>query len=326
MFLLRSCIAGALLLTLATGSAASTDPDKVVVTRGGVSVTFRDVDNFVARVPKEQRANFIDSPSRIRDLLSNLLLTKQLAAQARSEHLDQRPEISAQLRASEDEVLARARMADYMVGIKVPDLSKLVAEQYAAHKDLYKVPASFDVKHILVGTDKRSDEEAKALADKLRAQAAADPKKFDALVDEFSDDPSKVENHGLMTDATDKKYAQDFRDAASSLTRVGEISPVIHTTYGYHVLQLVAKKPERQQSLAEVREALTKSMQEQYVADQRRELITQLTNEKVEADPATLDSLRDRYDEAGDVKVADGAPAAPGNANPAPPAPAKHPR
>ena len=306
-------------------AAAPSNPDEVVVTRGGVSVTLSDVDNFIARVPKEQRAGFMDSPSRIRDLLSNLLLTKQLAAQARASHLDQRPDVSSQLRASEDEVLARARMADYMAGIKAPDMSKLVAEQYAAHKELYKVPASFDVKHILVSTEKRSDDEAKALAEKLRAQAAANPKTFDSLIDEFSDDASKADNHGLMTDATDKKYAQEFRDAASALTRIGEISPVIHTTYGYHVLELVAKKPERQQTLAEVRETLTKTMQDQYVADQRRELITQLNNEKVETNPATLDTLRERYDETGNVRAAEGAPVASGNANPATPTPPKKP-
>src|SRR5262249_35036960 len=153
----------------AWGFASAQQADDVVVSRGGVSITLRDIDAWVQRVPKEQREKFIDSPARIRDMLNNLLLAKQLAAQAREGHLDQQPDTAAQLRAVEDEVLARARIAQYNANIKPPDLGELAAEQYTTHKDQYKIAASSDVRHILIGTDKRSDDEAKALADKVRA-------------------------------------------------------------------------------------------------------------------------------------------------------------
>jgi peptidyl-prolyl cis-trans isomerase C len=299
--------AGWLLFAIATTVQAQADPNEVIVGRGGVSITLQDIDTYVARVPKEQRERFIDSPTRIRDLLNNLLLTKQLAVQARAEHLEQQGDVQAQLRAAEDEVFARARMTEFMGSIKVPNLDALVAEQYASHKDLYKLPASVDVKHVLIATQNRPDEEAKALAEKVHAEALADPNAFDKLVETYSDDISKAQNHGLMTDATDEKYIKPFRDAAATLTRVGEISPVVQTTYGYHVLKLVAKHPERQQTFDEVREKLTASTREQFIANQRRDFVNGLTNEKLDINPATLDTLRDRYDEAGNVKVT-GAP------------------
>ena len=155
-----------------TGAWAQKKLDDVVVSRGGVSVTLQDVDTWVARVPKEQRAMFIDSPTRIQDMLGNLLLTKQLAAQARVEHLDQQPQTSSQLSAVADEVLARARIADFMKNMKVPDLSMLSSEEYTAHKEQYKIPARIDVKQILVTAEKRTDAEAKALADASYARAS----------------------------------------------------------------------------------------------------------------------------------------------------------
>jgi parvulin-like peptidyl-prolyl isomerase len=210
-----------LLLGISSTTFAQTAADDVLVTRGGVSVTLQDVDTFAARVPKEQREKFIDSPSRIRDMLNNMLLTKQLAVQARAAHLDQQSDVESQLRAAQDEVLARARMADFTKSIDVPDLTKLVREQYVTHKELYKVPAVVDVKQLLISAENHSGDEARALAEKVRSEALADPKNFDALVEKYSDDNSKASNHGLMKDATNSQYVQEFRDVAGALTKVG---------------------------------------------------------------------------------------------------------
>ena len=103
----------------------------------------------------------------------------------------------------------------------------------------------------------------------------------------------------------------------------GEISPLVHTKYGYHVLRLDAREPERQQTWEEVREKLTASMREQWVSNQRRDLINQLNNEKVDINPATMDTLRDRYDKDGNIKVASGPPAPAGSPSPAPAPPKK---
>jgi peptidyl-prolyl cis-trans isomerase C len=306
---------GWILLAAAITVQAQSSSGDVVVSRGGVTITLQDIDTYVARVPKEHREKFIDSPARIRDMLTNLMLTKQMAEQARAAHLERQPDVQSQLRSAEDEVLARARMNEFMASVKVPDLTELAREQYLAHKDLYKIPPKTDVYHLLISTEKHSDDEAKALAETARGEALADPKNFAALVEKYSEDISKASNKGLMKDATGKAFVQEFRDAAGALTRMGEISPVVHTSYGYHVLQLAARSPERQQSFDEVREQLTASMRDQYIATQRRDFVNQMNNQKLDINSATLDTLRDRYDEAGNVKVV-AAPAGKGAGTP----------
>jgi parvulin-like peptidyl-prolyl isomerase len=308
-----------LLAVVATAAQAQSTSNDVVVSRGGVTVTLQDIDTYVARVPKEHREKFIDSPARIRDMLNNLLLTKQLAEQARAAHLERQADVAVQLRSAEDEVLARARMNDFQNSVKVPEVAALAREQYVSHKDMYKVPAKVDAYQLLISTDKHSADEAKALAEQVRTEALANPKNFEALVEKYSEDNSKASNHGLMKDATSAAYVQEFRDAASALGRVGDVSPVVHTTYGYHVLQLVARTPERQQTFDEVREQLVASMREQYVANQKRDFLNQLSNEKLDINPDTLDTLRDRYDDAGNVKVAATPPAKGGGTPPATP-------
>jgi peptidyl-prolyl cis-trans isomerase C len=306
---------GWILLAAATTIQAQTGTSDVVVSRGGITITLQDIDTYVARVPKEHREKFIDSPQRIRDMLTNLMLTKQMAEQARAAHLDRQPDVESQLHAAEDDVLARARMNEFIASIKVPDLSELAREQYLTHKDLYKVPAKSDAYQLLISTDMHSADEAKALAEKVRGEALADPKNFAALVEKYSEDNSKVTNKGLMKDAAGATFVQEFRDAAGALTRIGEISPVVHTGYGYHVLQLAARSPERQQSFDEVREQVTAAMREQYIDTQRRDFINQMNSQKLDINSATLDTLRDRYDEAGNVRVVT-APTAKGGGTP----------
>jgi peptidyl-prolyl cis-trans isomerase C len=310
---------GWILLAAAGTIQAQTGSSDVVVSRGGITITLQDIDTYVARVPKEHREKFIDSPARIRDMLINLMLTKQMAEQARAAHLDRQPDVESQLRAADDEVLARARMNEFMASVKVPDLSELAHEQYVTHKDLYKVPAKTDVYQLLISTDMHGNDDARALAEKVRAEALADPKNFPALVEKYSEDNSKATNKGLMKDAASAAFVQEFREAAGALTRVGEISAVVHTSYGYHVLQLAARSAERQQSYDEVREQLLASTREQYIATQKRDFINEMNGQKLDINSATLDTLRDRYDEAGNVKVVAAPPGKGGGTPPATP-------
>jgi hypothetical protein len=69
-----------------------------------------------------------------------------------------------------------------------------------------------------------------------------------------------------------------------------------------------------------VREQLTAQMRETYVNNQRRDFVNQLNNDKVEINSAVLNTLRDRYDENGNVRVVTKPEAKGGGSQPAPPA------
>ena len=305
---------GWILLAAAGTIQAQTGSSDVVVSRGGITITLQDIDTYVARVPKEHREK-VHRQSAAHPRHAHQPDAYEADGGAGAPHIWISSRISRASCERRTTKSLRARRTEFMASVKVPDLTELTREQYLTHKDLYKVPAKADVYHLMISTEKHSDDEAKALAEKARTEALANPKSFAALVETYSEDISKASNKGLMKDATGKAFVQEFRDAAGALTRVGEISPVVHTSYGYHVLQLAARAPERQQSFDEVREQLTASVREQYIATQRRDFVNQMNNEKLDINSATLDTLRDRYDEAGNVKVV-AAPAAKGGGTP----------
>lgn len=110
-----------------------------------------------------------------------------------------------------------------------------------------------DVRHILIsldpngdGTDVRTDEEAKALADEVYAQwqaGDADEDSFAALAEERSDDSGSVESGGgsggLYTGVGPGQMVRPFSDWCFNPARKPGDTGIVGTTYGYHIMYFV---------------------------------------------------------------------------------------
>ncbi len=280
----------------ASTTALAADADAVLVSEGAFKVTVQDIDAFIARIPQPDRAGLMDNPSRVNQVIMDLLHSKILAAQSRDLKLDQEPAIKQQIALATDEVLARARIDAYMKGIKVGDMTELAKEEYLVHKADFTSKAMVDVQHVLIKPgDDRSDEQAKALAEDSRKRALANPAGFGALVEQYSDDASKRENNGVIKDATRPAFAPPFRAAAEALQKKDEISPVVKTRFGYHVIKLVEFKPAITKTFDAVKDQLITKLQLQYLNKQKGDFITKLDSEKLDVNAALVDSLRTRY-------------------------------
>lgn len=270
----------------------------VVASRGGASLTLPEIDAHVEKIPQKDRARFFDSPQRIESLISNLLLQKQLAAEAREAGLDKQPQFQAPLGDPSDAALAKAEVARFRAALPKPDIEQMAKEEYLAHKEKYAVPAVLDVRHILVKAEGRTEEEAKALAEKAHGEAVADPSRFPELVEKYSDDPRKAEEKGLLHEAGSPRYVAEFAAAARALAKPGDVSPVVHTKYGYHVLQLVAKSPGEPRSFEDVHDEIVAALTKRYEDEAVQRHADTLRNLPIEANPELVASLRTRYGEA----------------------------
>lgn len=97
------------------------------------------------------------------------------------------------------------------------------------------------VRHILIRTEKRSDEEAKKIATEL-AERIRNGEDFAKLANEKSEDEGNVnqdgtKNGGLYEDVPVANWVEEFKKAALELP-LNEVSDPVKTAYGYHVMKV----------------------------------------------------------------------------------------
>ena len=281
----------------------------VVASQEGAEVTLREVDAEAANIPESDRAGFFDNPKRIESTILNILQKKQLAAKARAEHLDRDPVVKTQIDLAVTTALAKAAVEHYRQQLKLPDFDQLAKEYYAAHKDEFVKKGDVVVDHVLISTrDKgHSDSEAKALADKVEAEAKAHPDHFESLVEKYSEDPSKSANHGRIEDAASAQMAKRFAEAANALHTPGEISPVVKTEFGYHVLKLIQHSPDENLPFETVRQGISLRLKKNFIEEQMTQFTSEFRAKPLQADPDLVASLRTRYAPEGYVSPSEAA-------------------
>ena len=288
----------ALAMATSTGVAETIagSPSTIVASQGGVSVTLDELDAFAAGIPESQRGGFFNSPERIQALVTSLLLKKQLATEARAHGLDKDPVVRKQLLMAEDEALSKARMRQFQADLKLPDFEQLAQEEFIAHKEKYIVRGGVDAQHVLIGTKERSEAEARSIAEMVLAEAKAHPDQFDALVEKYSDDPSKASNLGIMKNADDDKtYLSAFAQAAAALKNPGDLSPIVKTSYGFHILKLIRRTTDVTPKFADVKDTIVAKLRSDYIDKQIAGHTDTLRNQPVDANAELVASLRTRY-------------------------------
>lgn len=114
-----------------------------------------------------------------------------------------------------------------------------IDKYYQRHLAEYDVPEQVKVAHVLIRVPDDADEETKAKKQALAEQVLADAKAgqdFAGLARKFSDDKASVPKGGDLGYFTRGSMVDSFEKAAFSL-QPGELSEVIESPFGYHVIK-----------------------------------------------------------------------------------------
>jgi parvulin-like peptidyl-prolyl isomerase len=272
--------------------------DAVLISRSDMTLTASDYEASLAVIPSEKRKQMDPSLKQVMIFLENVMVFRKLAQEGRERGLDKDLVAQQEMRQAADRALAMRRLADFEASLKLPDFSKVAKEQYETKKSDYRVPASVHAEHILVTAKDRSKVEALQRAQEVRAKAVAGAD-FKALVAEYSDDPSKTNNKGdlgFFEKAVPGKpggMVKPFEDAAFALQTPGEMSAVVETEFGYHVIRLVEKRAEKQKPFEEVKDGLMQELRSKYITDAKAAHISAIKNDKsIVIHEAAIEALR----------------------------------
>jgi len=226
------------LLLLSFALMAESDPD-AFAKRGKGVVTHEEFDAWMTRIPENERAEFLRDGDRLRQVLSQLLTSAQIAADAQEAGFDQDAMIRIRIRMAAEQELAKAWTEHVVESASDPDWEMLAYESYLLSPGEFMTNRSIDVTHLLVSNENRTEEEALELADQLHGQAVGDPSAFEELISRHSEDPSSATNHGKYERVEQGDMVKPFEDRAFSL-QIGEFSEPVKTEYGFHIIRLDA--------------------------------------------------------------------------------------
>ena len=122
---------------------------------------------------------------------------------------------------------------------------------YDGHKDRYMQPEERRASHILVASEKHK-EKARARAEELLAEVRRNPAAFADLAKKNSDDPGSAEKGGDLGFFGRGMMVKPFEEAVFSL-KDGEISGVVESDFGYHIIKLTGIHSAKGKSFAEVK-------------------------------------------------------------------------
>ena len=133
----------------------------------------------------------------------------------------------------------------------VGGISPVIKTRYGYHiiRVAQERPAqgTFTVAHILVKTPKEAKPEdlakAKARIDSLYKVLKTDGATFEELAQKYSEDKSTAANGGKLEPFTTGKMVLPFQEAAFALKNAGDFSAPVQTSYGWHIIRLIDKKP-----------------------------------------------------------------------------------
>ncbi len=223
--------------------------EEVVAYVGRRRITVSDFKRRIEDLPAFYHG-FISTDGGRRQYLEGMIKEEILLLKAMNERINKRPEVAERLRDVEKEVLLTA-VVSYLFNeiIKVSDDEK--RDYYEKNKERFENPMQVKVSHILVSSYKEAEEIVKKLNQRVSFEKLARERSIDTLTAISGGDVGHIERGEMPI---------EFENEVFNIERVGEISNIIKTAFGYHIVKLTGRRRGISQSFEEAKESINQEL------------------------------------------------------------------
>lgn len=236
--------------------------NKVLVVVNGRQITEGDLNQTIAKFPKE-RQGYFQNPQRRTQLLEQLVSLELVYNFAIDNDYEKDEVYIAQMEAAKKEILTQTAVNKILSELIVTESE--AEEFYNSNKEKFVVEQSVRAKHILVDAEEQAAEIRKKISEGMTFEDAAQ---------EFSDCPSK-EQGGDLGSFTKGKMVVEFEKTAFELP-LGVVSEPVKTQFGYHLIKVEEKTESVQESFEKVKGMIIENLTQQKQTEKYVELIEEL--------------------------------------------------
>lgn len=219
----------------------------VVAQVGDEKITAKDIDEILSHIPMQYRQRYSSAQGR-REIIDGMVNIKMLAWEARNRELDKLDSVKMKISFLTDQTLAKELEGELKKSFKVSDAD--IATYYQEHQDKYVAPERIKASHILV--DK--EDQAKSILKQIRKGAD-----FGGLAKQYSKCPS-AQKGGDLGWFGKGKMDPAFEKAAFALKK-GEVSDVVKSSFGYHIIRLDDRRETKTRTLDQVSRSIERIIQ-----------------------------------------------------------------
>lgn len=253
----------------------------------------------LAAMPIEHRQRILANPQEANRLVDDLYRKQKYLAEAERRNIQADPQVRATLAAAHARILIGALFERVRaeLSLSIPDLEPLAQEYYTAHQDEFFTPEQVHVRHILL---KLSGSEAEQAAIRREAEdilaAARRGEDFAELARTHSADERSANLGGDLGWVAKGKMVKEFESAAFALAAPGDLSEVVKTRYGLHIIRLEARKGAEPKPFEAVRVAILDKLRNQYLNEHVEQWKHSLSDHK--GADAYPDAIRQAFESA----------------------------
>ncbi|MGH9451228.1 MAG: peptidyl-prolyl cis-trans isomerase [Terriglobia bacterium] len=164
-------------------------------------------------------------------------------------------------------------------------------DYYNQHMTDYSVPDRVKAAHILfktTGENAQQQQQTLELAQKVLAKVKAGGN-FAELAKKYSQDPGSAQNGGELGWIQHGQTVKPFEDAAFSM-KPGEISNLVRTEYGYHIIKVEDKQTAHLETFDEVKGAIQATLEKQMLQQAQNALAAKI-QDALKANPQDFDAI-----------------------------------
>lgn len=185
---------------------------------------------------------------------------------------------------SEDEVILQIKrglsikeLIDQQITSKIVITDEESKAYYDQNPQMFKQPEQIKASHILIKVDPKADDAQKAEARKKIEevqQKLKDGGDFAALAKEYSEGPSSAKG-GDLGYFRRGQMVKPFEDAALAL-KPNEVSDIVETRFGYHLIIVYDTKPEQTLAYADVKDKISQRMKQEKIEKEAVQYVDKL--------------------------------------------------
>lgn len=210
----------------------------------------REIAQELRRAPREMQQALASKEGQAQ-FLNRLVRRELLLQEAEKRKIGERGEVADQVTTLRRELMIRALLEEE-IGAKVAVEDRELQEYFTAHPDEFSGDR-VRARHILV----RTEGEAQQVLERLKQGEA-----FEALARALSADSGTAAKGGDLDYFGREQMIPEFARAAFAL-KPGEVSGVVKTSFGYHVIKLVDRKKGQPLSFELVKDQLRRRLLEE---------------------------------------------------------------